>query len=162
MSDEQLEQQEQKMSPEERKANLKYNRYVEQLTALYDTAEALSEDVEPHLQEKIAVYGHILEVVGNLHTLAFSEFQRAQTAKIEAEAAAVLMIGDDVPAKVRDARVVMAIKPYRKRRDEFKGYAKRWENAYKSIHEQIQIMKYKLKDFNIEKAQGNQSRGGAR
>lgn len=159
MSDE---QQQEKMSPEQQKANRKYNGYVEQLTALYGQTEGLSEEIEPHLQEKIAIYGHILEVVGNLHALAVTEFQRAQTAKIEAEAAAILMVGENTPAKVRDAKVVMAIRPYRKRRDEFKGYAKRWENAYKSIYEQIQIMKYKLKDFNIEKGQGNQSRGGAR
>jgi hypothetical protein len=120
------------------------------------------------IEQKIVAYAHVLDIVGQLHSIALGEKEDAYSNRREAEADLYFKYrngeGADKKKYTQKDAEYMAQKdliPFRKKESEWIRNLKRWENARTYIHEQVNILKKVQARQHIELNQLNKTRGQA-
>jgi flagellin-specific chaperone FliS len=149
--------------------SLGYKELYKRLIEVHNTARVLDE--ESRIEEKIQAYGHVMDIVGQLQSIALEEKESAYAARKEKESdiyfglreGLIEINGSKKKHTVKDAEYLVQklILPYRTKEREWIRNAKRWENARGYILEQINILKKVQTRQQIELNQLNQSRGRA-
>lgn len=149
--------------------SLDYQELSKRLITVHNTAKVLDE--ESRIEEKISAYGHVLDIVGQLHSIALEEKEETYAKRKEAESDLYFSLregkieinGEKKRYSAKDAEYMIQklILPFRSKEREWIRNAKRWENARGYILEQINILKKVQTRQQIELNQLNQSRGRA-
>lgn len=149
--------------------SLDYQELYKRLITVHNTAKILDE--ESRIEEKINAYGHVMDIVGQLHSIALEEKEGAYAARKEAESDLFFQLregkieinGEKKRYSAKDAEYLIQklILPFRSKEREWIRNSKRWENARGYILEQINILKKVQNRQHIELNQLNQSRGRA-
>lgn len=154
---------------EELTFSLGYEELYQNLIIVHNNARVLDE--ESRIEEKIQAYGHVLYIVGQLHSKALEEKEDSYASRKEQEAnlffdlrAGNIEINGEkriYNAKESEYMIQKLIVPHRKKEAEWIRNAKRWENAKDYIQEQINILKKVQTRQQIELNQLNMNRGRA-
>lgn len=149
--------------------SLGYQELYERLVKVHNTARVLDE--ESRIEEKIQAYGHVLDVVGQLHSIALEEKEGSYASRKEAEADLYFQLREGeieikgvkkkYTSKEAEYLIQKLILPFRSKEREWIRNAKRWENARGFILEQINIYKKVQTRQQIELNQSNLNRGRA-
>lgn len=146
--------------------SLDYKELYERLIVSHNQAKVLDE--ESRVEEKIQAYGHVLDITGQLHSLALEEKEAAYALRKEKESDFYFMYRegrgtDEKKNTQKDAeyKTQKDLIPFRQKEAEWIKNAKRWENAVRYIYEQINILKKVQNRQHIELNQLNQNRGRA-
>jgi hypothetical protein len=146
--------------------SLSYEQLYKNLLSVHNTAKILDEDTM--IEQKIVAYAHVLDIVGQLHSIALGEKEDAYSSRREAEADLYFKYrngeGADKKKYTQKDAEYMAQKdliPFRKKESEWIRNLKRWENARTYIHEQVNILKKVQARQHIELNQLNKTRGQA-
>lgn len=149
--------------------SLDYQELYKRLISVHNTAKVLDE--ESRIEEKVSAYGHVMDIVGQLHSIALEEKEQAYANRREAEADLYFQLregkleinGEKKKYTAKDAEYLIQklILPFRTKEREWIRNAKRWENARGYILEQINILKKTQTRQHIELNQLNMSRGRA-
>ncbi|MCU5722227.1 hypothetical protein OCB01_17245 [Bacillus cereus] len=155
-----------RMTEEDLTFNLDYGTLYKNLLEAHNLARMLDE--ETRVEEKISAYGHVLNIVGQLHSISLEEKENAYAERKFQEGEFYFMYregrGEDkvkystVDAKYKAEKDLI---PFRQNEGEWIRQAKRWENARNYIQEQINILKKVQQRQHIEMSQLNMSRGRA-
>ena len=118
------------------------------LAALYAMANERSEDDPLELQEKMTLYGNIMEIMGDLEAAAVGMEKLAYAYRQEKKADAFLRNkksekGGKLSSDERKAIAELAVKGLRRQEAHFAEASKKWRNRKDSVLEQINIMKRK-------------------
>lgn len=154
---------------EELTFSLRYEELYKRLIEVHNTAKITDE--ESNIEGKIQAYGHVMDIVGQLHSLALEEKEGAYASRKEQEAnlyfdlreGNIEINGAKKKHSAKDAEYMIQklILPFRKTEREWIRNAKRWENARGYIEEQINILKKVQNRQQIELNQLNMNRGRA-
>lgn len=149
--------------------SLDYQELYKRLISVHNTAKVLDE--ESRIEEKISAYGHVMDIVGQLHSLALEEKEEAYAKRKEAESDLYFALregrleinGDKKKYSSKEAEYLIQklILPFRTKEREWIKNSKRWENARGYVLEQINILKKTQYRQHIELEQLNMSRGRA-
>lgn len=147
--------------------SLGYEKLYKNLITTHNLAKILDE--ESRIEEKIQAYGHVMDIVGQLQSLALEEKEAAYAKRKEAEATyyfafregKVEVEGEKKRYNSKEAEYLVqkAILPHRSNEREWIKNSKRWENARGYVLEQINILKKSQYRQHIELEQLNMSRG---
>lgn len=144
--------------------SLGYEQLFKRLVEVHNTARVLDED--SRIEEKIQAYGHVLDVVGQLHSIALEEKEGAYASRKEKESELYFLYregrGEDrkkYSGKDAEYKAQKDLIPYRTKEREWIRNSKRWENARGYILEQINILKKVQTRQQIELNQMNMNRG---
>lgn len=158
-----------KLTEAELTFSLDYKELYARLVEVHNTAKILDE--ETMIEEKINAYGHVMDIVGQLHSIALEEKEEAYANRKEKESDYYFALregimeidGQKKKHSTKDAEYMIQklILPFRKLEREWIRNSKRWENARGYILEQINILKKVQHRQHIELSQLNQSRGRA-
>lgn len=149
--------------------SLGYESLHKNLIIVHNNAKLLDE--ESRIEEKIQAYGHVLDIVGQLHSLALEEKEAAYAKRKEAEAnyyfafreGRIEIDGEKRKYSSKEAEYLIqkVIVPHRTKEREWIKNSKRWENARGYILEQINILKKTQNRQHIEMDHSNMNRGRA-
>lgn len=151
---------------EELTFSLGYQELYNNLVETHKTAKILDE--ETMIEDKISAYGHVMDIVGQLHSIALEEKELAYANRKEAEADLYFKYregkgedGKKHSSKDAEKKAEKDLVPYRTKEREWIRNAKRWENARGYVLEQINILKKVQSRQHIELSQLNKTRGQA-
>lgn len=152
---------------EELTFSIGYEKLYENLKATHNLAKILDE--ETRIEEKIQAYGHVMDIVGQLQSLALEEKEATYAKRKESEAnyyfgfreGRIEIDGEKKKWNSKESEYLIqkAIQPQRAKEREWIKNAKRWENARSYVMEQINILKKTQYRQHIEMEQLNMSRG---
>lgn len=141
-----------------------YEQLYKNLKEAHETANMLDE--ETMIEDKLSAYGHVLYIVGQLHSIAIEEKERAYAERkyMESELYFKHRNGENkekVKYSSADAKhkAEMDLRKYRIEEREWIKNAKRWENAHNYLNEQINILKKVQNRQHLELSQSNMNRG---
>ncbi len=125
------------------------------LTAFYAEADEREETNPLQLQEKMTIYGNILEIMGDLEAEATGMEKLAYAYRQEMNANRFLNSrtdnqGNKLTGDERKAVAEIAVKSFRRKEAKFAGASKKWRNRKESVLEQINIMKRRQDLFTDE------------
>lgn len=156
-------------SEEELAFSLEYEDLYNRLIEVHNNARVLDED--SRIDEKIQAYGHVMDIVGQLHSISLEEKEGAYAYRKVKESdfyfalreGKIEINGEKKKYSAKDAEYLLQrlIIPYREKEREWIKNAKRWENARGYILEQINILKKIHARQLIELNQMNMNRGRA-